>query len=101
MAQLMWVPRCLPDIESDMSAVHRVDDIWSMPAARFFAFAWRLPCYRGAMRERVMKEQRERDGAPQARQPSPGRRPAPARNAGPVTEAALSDPVMGKILSFG
>lgn len=45
----MWVLDYLDDIESDMSVFHRVDDPWSMPAPRFFAFASRLPAYNGAV----------------------------------------------------
>lgn len=43
----------LDDIESDMSAIHRIDDMWSMEAGRFFRFAFRLPAYKGAMRARA------------------------------------------------
>lgn len=98
----MWLPAWLPDIESDMSAVHRVDDIHSMPAPRFFALAWRLPHYRGVMRDRVTALQREQEDEPGAvpaqssGQSDPARKTAPA----PVTEAALADPVMSKIFSF-
>jgi hypothetical protein len=91
-----------------MSAVHRVDDIWSMDAARFFRLAWRLPCYRGAMRERAIAERREQDEAPQA---APVRAAAPERAAqarpradtktAPVTRDALNDPVLSKVFSFG
>jgi hypothetical protein len=101
-AQLLWIPAYLADIESDMSAVHRIDDIWSMPSARFFRLAHRLPAYQGVMRERVLALAREQEETPRpASQPAgqPQRFPAPA--AAPVTEAALSDPVMSKIFSFG
>jgi hypothetical protein len=47
-----WVLDMLDDIASDMSAFHRVDDIEAMPTGRFFAFAARLPAYRGAVRFR-------------------------------------------------
>lgn len=102
--ELMWVPAHLTDIESDMSAVHRVDDIQAMPAARFFRFAHRLAAYRGVMRERAIALQREREDEPQyapVRQAQPGRASKPAPGRAPVTEAALSDPVMSKIFSFG
>jgi hypothetical protein len=103
LAQLSWVIPHLDDIESDMSAIHRVDDIWSMPAAKFFRFAWRLPCYRGAMRERALAEQHGQEqgsAAPvrQATQPAP--RAAPSHST-PVTKQAMSDPVMSKIFDFG
>lgn len=44
------MPRHLADIESDMSAIHRVDDMWSMEAGKFFRLARRLPAYQGVMR---------------------------------------------------
>ncbi len=103
------MPHYLADIESDMSAVHRVDDVWSMPAARFFALAWRLPCYRGVMRERALAEQQERDETPAARAPARSAQPqrqaravhAPGNDPEPVTrQAAENDPVLSKIFSF-
>ena len=102
----MWLPAHLADIESDMSAVHRVDDIYSMPAPKFFSLAWRLPHYQGVMRDRVIALQREQEDtqpgspAPAAGRPVPrGAASAPAPQ--PVTEAALSDPLMSKIFEFG
>jgi hypothetical protein len=86
-----------------MSAVHRVDDIRAMPAPRFFAMAWRLPHYQSVMRDRVIALQRDhQDDAPQPQQPFRAQA-APVRPAAhePVTEAALSDPVLSKIFSFG
>jgi len=87
-----------------MSAIHRVDDIRSMPGPKFFEFAWRLPCYAGVMRERVLAEQREKE------QPSqPQQQPVTYRQQGngqrhtvPATKAALqSDPAFKGIFSFG
>ena len=55
----------LPDIESDMSAIHGIDDIYSMEAGRFFAFAYRLPAYQGVMRmeaERQARQDEKRTG---------------------------------------
>lgn len=103
----MWVPAHLADVESDMSAVHRVDDIHSMPAARFFQLAWRLPHYRGVVRDLVLRWQQEAEegqSAPAAR-PAQQQRPGPAqsRQVEPVTEAALADedPAIRNIFSFG
>lgn len=48
-----------------MSAFHRIDDIWSMEAGRFFRLAYRLPAYQGAMRARAetqFAEQQKRNG---------------------------------------
>jgi hypothetical protein len=99
----MWIPGHLADIESDMSALHGVDDIWSMPAARFFAFAWRLPHYQGVMRDVVLAEQ----NSGRSRQPEQQRaiqRAAPsAREAPPPATPAVvrSDPALGGVFSFG
>jgi hypothetical protein len=46
---MSWVLDHMDDVASDMSVFHRVDDPWSMPAPRFFAFAARLPLYGGAV----------------------------------------------------
>ncbi len=46
----------LDDIESDMSAFHRIDDIWTMEAGKFFRYAYRLPAYQGAMRARAERQ---------------------------------------------
>jgi hypothetical protein len=85
-----------------MSVFHRVDDIWSMPAAKFFAFAWRLPHYRGVMRERVLAEQRDSSSRrPQQQRPAT-RQASPARQAPPPATPAVvrSDPVLGGVFSF-
>jgi hypothetical protein len=104
MAQIAWVLDYLPDLESDMSAFHRVDDIWSMPGARFFRLAWRLPAYEGVMRARVMTEretgtvvaEQRPASATQEQPPAPPRRPRE-----PVAEAAVSgDPALGRVFSF-
>lgn len=55
----------LRDIESDMSAVHRITNIWAMDGPRFFAYAWRLPAYKGVMRalaEKQVSEEHQRTG---------------------------------------
>jgi hypothetical protein len=86
-----------------MSAVHGVADIHSMPAARFFQRAWRLPHYQGVMRDRAItwQQEHEQDGPrPAARSPQDERRPAPAARSEPVTQAALADPLMSKIFAF-
>lgn len=50
---------CLPQIESDMSAFHRVDDIYTMEAAVFFRRVQCLPAYNGALWHRLRREQSE------------------------------------------
>lgn len=46
----------LDDIESDMSAFHRVDNIWEMEGPRFFRMAFRLTAYSGVMAARAQAE---------------------------------------------
>lgn len=104
MAQLQWIHDHLADIESDMSAFHRVDDIWSMPARKFFPFAFRLAAYQGVMQARAIEAEREAQPAPPPR--SQGDWPAPAasgqRREVPATKVALqNDPVFGGLISFG
>lgn len=45
----MWVLDFRDDVESDLSALHRVDDMAAMPARRFFALVNRLGAYSGAV----------------------------------------------------
>jgi hypothetical protein len=107
MSQLAWVRRHLADIESDMSALHRVDDIRPMKPTRFFALAWRLPYYAGVMQARAMAARQ--DDAPPGRQPARAvapRTPQPGRREVPATRTALqSDPAFKaggvSIFSFG
>ena len=63
--QVYWILKHIQDIESDLSAIHGIDDMWSMDGPRFFRFAWRLPAYQGAMRaraERQAMEEQKRTG---------------------------------------
>jgi hypothetical protein len=96
---VLWVLDHLADIESDLSAIHRVDNMWSMPATRFLRLAERLVAYPGVMRARAEMEAAESGG----HIPDRGTRP---RNGTytpqSVTPAAATlDPVLGSIISFG
>lgn len=51
----------LDDIESDMSAIHGIDDIHTMPARRFFSWVARLPAYAGVMQVRAHEAAEERE----------------------------------------
>ncbi len=55
----MWVLDHLDDIASDLSAIHRIDDMYALSSRRFFRLAYRLPAYRGVMRMRVEAAQAE------------------------------------------
>ena len=56
----------LPDIESDLSALHGItididnDDYGDLSGPKFFRLVWRLPAYQGALQAIVLAE--ERDG---------------------------------------
>lgn len=74
LARAGWVLDYLDDIESDMSAVHRVDDIHVLTSERFFRLADRLVHYQGAVRDMVTARQ----GAESPRRAAP----SPAVSAG-------------------
>lgn len=50
---LAWLLDYRDEIRSDLSVFHRIDDMDSMPAPRFWSFATRLPFYDGAMRASI------------------------------------------------
>jgi len=103
---MMWLPAHRRDVESDLSAFHQVTDIDELPAARFYALAWRTPHYRGVMRERVLAYQyaQEQAGGGDLAATPPGSRAQPrraaARAVAPVTKADAGDPVMSKLFDF-
>jgi len=47
------------DIETDMAAIFRVDDIMTLSAPVFFQRCYRLPAYQGVMRMRLEAMQME------------------------------------------
>jgi hypothetical protein len=51
------------DIESDLSAFHRIDDPSQMTSARYFMLAERLAAYKGALRARIELEAHERESS--------------------------------------
>lgn len=71
------------DVASDLSAVHRIDDPWSMPARRLFSLAYRLPAYPGVLALRVRQES--------AAAPEPG----PTTAAAPSAQISFDDWVSG------
>lgn len=78
----MWVLDHLEDIDSDMSAFHRVDDaLTTLPAPLYFARAQRLGAYQGVMQARIIEQQKAKDGG----MPAHG-------SSGPATK--ISDDVM-------
>jgi hypothetical protein len=83
-----------------MSAIHRVDDIWSMPGRKFFAFAPRLSAYEGVIRQRALAELQDKQPSQSPGSPYGATRAAAASRALPVTEAVLHDPAFKGIFSF-
>ena len=52
-SEVGWVTDHLADLESDLSVLHRVDDMWSMPGAKFLRLAKRTVAYLGVMQARA------------------------------------------------
>jgi hypothetical protein len=80
LAEVGWIWLYLEDVESDLSALHRVepDDVDSLSAHRFFSLALRLMHYQGAVRGRM---EFERDNPNESLSRAPRERsdsPAPA-----------------------
>lgn len=62
----MWTLDYLEDIESDLSAFHRVDDYMTMSGPRFFSLALRLAAYTGVLQARAIAEREEAEGGHQS-----------------------------------
>lgn len=60
--EVVWLLDYVDDLESDFSAIHRVDDIYAMDAPRFFRLAVRLTAYEGVMAARRMAEDQKQNG---------------------------------------
>lgn len=92
---MAWTVDHIEDVESDMSAFHRVDDIYTMPAPTFFSRVVRLGAYMGVVQARIAKEQEEDGGtytAPQSSATAPNTRPErPAVVSNEVAFAQLDD----------
>lgn len=89
-----------------MSAIHGIDDIWSMNGPKFFRFAWRLAFYPGAVREWRLREQQEREEAspsPAPQQYEPPGYAAPAGRQPKLGTRALieNDQMFKGLISFG
>lgn len=55
----MWITEYEADVESDLSAFHRIDDPMTISGPRYFSLAVRLSAYAGVMAARA--EQRRQD----------------------------------------
>jgi hypothetical protein len=54
----------LADVESDLSAIHRINDMYSAPGPRVLRLAYRLAHYEGCVRHAVLAA-RQRKPAPE------------------------------------
>ena len=93
-----WVLGHLPDLVSDFSVLHRVDDVGLVPAVTFFMLAARLPAYQGVMRAVVAAEASEDEEGPQAPPPVP-QQPGVSMVGGSRAELQ-SEPSFAGIFSF-
>lgn len=93
----------LGEIESDLSAFHRVDDMWEMEAARFWRLAVRLPAYAGAFAATLHAREQEGSATPMTTQPSPAaaRPAAPGTRVIGATAAELGMSDIGDLFSHG
>lgn len=91
----------IDDLDSDFSAIHRIDDMWALDGPRFFKLAVRLPAYDGVMRVRVAAEAEQKRPAEPSR-PAAGTGRAVYDTPDTITPASVAlDPVLGSLISFG
>lgn len=83
----------LEDIRSDLSVLHRVDDMESMPAPRFFALAYRLDAYQSVIALKARKQQQTRPKPVEMSLSQWG-----AANADKVEEARRAQEVVGNVV---
>ena len=90
----------LDDIASDLSAFHRIDDMWQMDAQTFYRLVVRLPAYRGALRaeaERLARQDERRREA----QGLAGREVVPAPAGALATIPAFAGAAAAGMIQFG
>lgn len=91
---LMWIEDHRGDVESDMSVLHRVDDIEDMVATRLVTLVHRLAHYQGAVRHWATLNQ----------PPEPDYQPAQAQALSDVARGSSDvmaiDPVWGQLGSY-
>lgn len=68
---MAWTLDLAAEIESDMSAIHRIDDVAALDASRYYRLAELLPSYDGAVRRRFEVILRESEPVITATPPRP------------------------------
>lgn len=84
----------LEDVESDMSAFHRIDDVGGMAAQLFIDRATRLSAYKGVIRARIESEQNENSSSST---PARGGRDGLDRTVDSDGATLASDPGLGGV----
>lgn len=90
----MWTLDYEADIESDLSAFHRIDDPATMTGPRYFSLAPRLSAYSGVIAARAAKlheEERESGRGAHSAAPTRSTPDRPARVTDDVALAMLAD----------
>lgn len=59
--EIAWTLFHLEDIRSDMSVLHRIDEVEEMPGPRYFAYCHRLRSYQGAVAAAARAQQERRE----------------------------------------
>jgi hypothetical protein len=89
----------MPDVESDLSAIHRIDDPYREEGPRMLRLAYRLAHYQGCVRTAWLA--RQPAAAPPARSPQP---PAPEHAPGvqwvPSTPQAIAASPLSRYVSI-
>lgn len=95
----MWVTKYLGIIESDLSAVHRIDDMYSLSSRRFIGLVTRLPYYKAAgLRQMIEMEQEENESGNNARNYEA---PVPVQTTPPPESNSSTSPKESKIHQLG
>lgn len=95
------------EVESDMSAFHRIDDVYAMPAPRFINLAVRLFAYKGIIRalyeaEQHREQQEQLPASVRSRTPSrAGNRNVPSDAATLATDPAFAGQFETKVSADG
>ena len=89
----MWIITHLEDVCSDMSAIHGIRDVTKMSGPVFFAMAYRLDSYEGAVRAAAAREAGEGPVVDQQTYEAQQRydqKPMPANDAPALTKEQLT-----------
>jgi hypothetical protein len=84
-----WITEHEADIESDLSAFHRVDDPMTLDGPRYFRLVMRLTAYAGVLAARAYAESEEARNAANGAHSAAPTTYAPAAKSSHVSDAAM------------